>query len=129
MLIKEEEDKKTPSNDHGFPSGCFLLRSASSARFLDVASDSVQDSSPIILWPAKDSSLVEGKSLIDPETFSHESDEPKAFRLPEARNQVSRGGDSPVSRWPTHESPKGVLHRHHRRTLRTRLGTRTRHRR
>ena len=68
MLIKGE-DKKTPSIDHGFPSGCFLLRSASSGRFLDVASSSTEDGSPIILWPGKDSSLVEGKSLIGYETF------------------------------------------------------------
>lgn len=68
MLI-QGEDKKIPSNDHGFPSGCFLLRSASSGRFLDVASDANEDGSPIILWPGKDSSFVEGKPLIGPETF------------------------------------------------------------
>lgn len=68
MLIKED-DKKTLSNDHGFPSGSFVLRSASSGRFLDVASDSVEDGSPIITWPEKDNSLVEGKSSINPETF------------------------------------------------------------
>jgi hypothetical protein len=68
MLIKED-DKKSSSNDHGFPSGFFVLRSASSARFLDVASDAIEDGSPIILWPEKDNSLVECKSLIDLETF------------------------------------------------------------
>ena len=87
MLIKEE-DKKTPSNDHGFPSGPFVLRSASSGRFLDVASDSVEDGSPIILWPEKDNSLVEGKSLVDPETFYMNLTKCIAFRRPEALNQV-----------------------------------------
>ncbi|KAH9065619.1 hypothetical protein EDB87DRAFT_1592050 [Lactarius vividus] len=69
MLIKER-DEKVSSNDYGFPPGCFILRSVSSRRLLDVASDSVHDGAPIILWPEKDSSLVEG------------------FRRPEAGNQV-----------------------------------------
>ncbi|KAI9507809.1 hypothetical protein F5148DRAFT_1201869 [Russula earlei] len=66
MQIKE----KATFNDHGFPLGCFVVRSVSSGRMLDVASDSVQDSSPIILWPEKDNCLVE------------------SFRRPEAANQV-----------------------------------------
>lgn len=69
MLIKER-DEKTSSNDFGFPPGCFILRSVSTKRLLDVASDSVRDSAPIILWPEKDNSLVE------------------SFRRPEAGNQV-----------------------------------------
>jgi len=69
MLVKEG-DEKALSNDHGFPTGRFLLRSVSSGRLLNVASDSVQDGAPIILWPEKDNSLVEG------------------FRRPEAGNQV-----------------------------------------
>ncbi|KAI9444433.1 hypothetical protein BJY52DRAFT_1128190 [Lactarius psammicola] len=69
MLIEEREDKAS-SNGAGFPPGCFILRSVSSRRLLDVASHSVRDSAPIILWPEKDNSLVE----------SH--------RRPEARNQV-----------------------------------------
>lgn len=60
MLTKESGE----SNDCGFPPGCFVLRSLSSGRMLDVSSDSVQDGAPIILWPEKDNSLVEGKSLI-----------------------------------------------------------------
>jgi len=68
-MLTKEDDKKAMSNDHGFPSGSFVLRSAPSGRFLDVASDSVEDGSPIILWPEKDNSLVEGKSLTDPKTF------------------------------------------------------------
>ncbi|KAI0295007.1 hypothetical protein BC826DRAFT_1136110 [Russula brevipes] len=73
MLIKDRDEKASPdasSNDSGFPQGCFVLRSVSSDRMLDVASDSVQDSAQIILWPEKDTSLVEG------------------FRRPEANNQV-----------------------------------------
>ena len=63
MVIKEN-DKKASFNDYGFPRGDFLLRSVSSGRMLDVSSDSVQDGTPIILWPEKDNSLVEGKQLI-----------------------------------------------------------------
>ncbi|KAF8265763.1 hypothetical protein EI94DRAFT_1734731 [Lactarius quietus] len=69
MLIKER-DEKASSNDLGFPSGCFILRSVSTKRLLDVASDSVRDCTPIILWPEKDNSLVE------------------SFRRPEAGNQI-----------------------------------------
>ncbi len=61
MLIKGP-DEKVSSNDFGFPPGYFILRSVSTRRLLDIASDSVQDSAPIILWPEKDNSLVESKS-------------------------------------------------------------------
>ena len=60
MVIKEN-DKKASFNDYGFPRGDFLLRSVSSGRMLDVSSDSVQDGTPIILWPEKDNSLLESK--------------------------------------------------------------------
>ena len=63
-MIMKDSDEKATSNDCGFPQGCFVLRSVSSARLLDVSSDSVQDGAPIILWPEKDNSLVEGKSLM-----------------------------------------------------------------
>jgi len=69
MLIAEREEKATP-NGSGFPPGCFTLRSVSSERLLDVTSHSVHDSAPIILWPEKDSSPVDG------------------FRRPESGNQV-----------------------------------------
>jgi hypothetical protein len=58
MLIKEGDEKDFPTS-HGFPTGCFILRSVPTGRLLDVASDSVQDGAPIILWPEKDNSLVE----------------------------------------------------------------------
>jgi hypothetical protein len=68
MLIKER-DEKASSNDFGFPPGCFILRSVSTKRLLDVASDSVRDRTPIILWPEKDNSLVESKSCIAQDSF------------------------------------------------------------
>lgn len=61
MLVKEGDEKASFDN-HGFPTGFFVLRSVSSGRVLDVCSDSVQDGAPLILWPEKDNSLVEGKS-------------------------------------------------------------------
>lgn len=66
MLIQDRDEK--PSNDCGFPPGCFVLRSMSCGRVLDVAADSVQDGAPIILWPEKDSSLVESESSIAHDT-------------------------------------------------------------
>lgn len=68
MLIKES-DEKASSNDFGFPPGCFVLRSVSSRRLVDVASDSVRDGAPIILWPEKDNSLVESKSFVPQDCF------------------------------------------------------------
>lgn len=63
-MIMRDGDEKATSNDCGFPSGCFVVRSVSSGRLLDVSSDSVQDGTPIILWPEKDNSLVESKPLM-----------------------------------------------------------------
>lgn len=60
MLIAEREEKPSP-NGSGFPSDCFILRSVSCKRLLDVTSHSVRDGAPIILWPEKDDSLIEGK--------------------------------------------------------------------
>ncbi|PAV22746.1 WD40 domain containing protein [Pyrrhoderma noxium] len=54
----------------GFPPGYFVIRSVATGRLLDVEFDSVEDGSGVILWPEKESSLVEG------------------FRMPEADNQV-----------------------------------------
>jgi hypothetical protein len=68
MLIKER-DEKASSNDFGFPPGCFILRSVSTKRLLDVAAESVRDSAPIILWPEKDNSLVESKSFVAQDYF------------------------------------------------------------
>ncbi|KAI9444598.1 hypothetical protein H4582DRAFT_2108479 [Lactarius indigo] len=69
MIIGEREEKASSSGS-GFPPGYFILRSVSSRRLLDVASNSILDSAPIILWPEKDHSLLEN------------------LRQPEADNQV-----------------------------------------
>ena len=122
MLIKEGEEK-APPNDHGFPPGCFLLRSVSSGRLLDVASDSIQDGTPIILWPEKDNSLVEGKSLISSRHFFMNVDERIGFRRPEAANQVSNSTSCP-SVSPPLTIFEGILHRHQRCPLRSRIRTR-----
>ena len=125
MLIKEGEEK-APSNDHGFPPGFFLLRSVSSGRLLDVASDSVQDGTPIILWPEKDNSLVEGKSLISSRLFFTNIDERIGFRRPEAANQVSNIVHHAPSVSPPLTDSKGILRRHQWRPLRSRIRTRAR---
>ena len=44
----------------GFPAGYFVIRSLATGRLLDVELDSVEDGTEIILWPEKESSLVEG---------------------------------------------------------------------
>lgn len=72
MTRIKDNDEKTTSNDCGFPPGCFVLRSVSSGRMLDVSSDSVEDGAPIILWPEKDNSLVEGKLSIAYDAFHSE---------------------------------------------------------
>lgn len=92
MLVKDGDgDEKESFNDYGFPPGYFVLHSVSSGRMLDVSSDSVQDGAPLILWPEKDNSLVEGKSLL-----AYDTDTPHTrltgrigLRRPEALNQVS----------------------------------------
>ncbi len=63
-MLTKEGDERASFNDYGFPPGCFVLRSVSSERMLDVCSESVEDGTPIILWPEKDNSLVEGELLI-----------------------------------------------------------------
>ncbi|KAH9017826.1 hypothetical protein EDB85DRAFT_649171 [Lactarius pseudohatsudake] len=79
MLLFDEREEKASSNGSGFPSGCFILRSVSSRRLLDVASNSVRDNAPIILWPEKDHSLFEN------------------LRRPEADNQVRTGTGHVIS--------------------------------
>ncbi|KAJ7757545.1 WD40 repeat-like protein [Mycena metata] len=44
---------------HGFPPGYFIIRSVASERLLDVTMDDVEDGAEIVLWPEKDSSIVE----------------------------------------------------------------------
>ncbi|KAF5352388.1 hypothetical protein D9756_005804 [Leucocoprinus leucothites] len=62
-----------PADDteiHGFPPGYFVVRSVATNRLLDVKADDVEDGAEIVLWPEKETSLVEG------------------FRDPNANNQV-----------------------------------------
>lgn len=67
MLITSEKDAKPtqipPLNaeltDYGFPQGYFMLRSAGTGRVLDVFQGLKEDGTPIILWPATETSLVE----------------------------------------------------------------------
>ena len=46
----------------GFPPGYFVIRSLATGRLWDVSSDEVEDGTPVILWPEKEQSLVEGGS-------------------------------------------------------------------
>lgn len=43
----------------GFPPGYFVVRSVATGRLLDVTEDEIEDSTEIILWPEKETSLVE----------------------------------------------------------------------
>lgn len=49
----------------GFPPGYFVIRSVATDRLWDVSSDEVEDGTPLILWPQKEQSLVEGELLIE----------------------------------------------------------------
>jgi hypothetical protein len=44
---------------YGFPAGYFIIRSVATNRLLDVTMDNIEDGTEIILWPEKDTSLVE----------------------------------------------------------------------
>jgi len=60
----------TSIQTHGFPPGYFSIRSVATGRLLDVTQDEVEDGTEVILWPEKETSLVETR------------------RNPEANNQV-----------------------------------------
>ena len=45
----------------GFPSGYFVIRSLATGRVLDIELDDVSDGAEAILWPEKETSLVEGE--------------------------------------------------------------------
>ncbi|KAJ6541801.1 WD40-repeat-containing domain protein [Mycena capillaripes] len=55
---------------YGFPPGYFVIRSVASKRLLDVTADDIEDGTEVLLWPEKDTSIVETR------------------RSPEANNQV-----------------------------------------
>jgi len=44
---------------NGFPPGYFIIRSVATNRLLDVTLDDIEDGAEIILWPEKETSLVE----------------------------------------------------------------------
>ena len=51
----------TDVQTNGFPPGYFFIRSvASNNRLLDIVLDKVEDGTEVILWPEKETSLVEG---------------------------------------------------------------------
>ena len=50
-------------DNYGFPLGYFVIRSVATERLLDVAAHNSYDGSEVILWPSKESSLVEGVLL------------------------------------------------------------------
>ena len=49
--------------NYGFPPGYFVIRSCATGRLLDVEHDSISDGAELILWPEKETSLVEGASV------------------------------------------------------------------
>ncbi|KAJ6601263.1 WD40 repeat-like protein [Mycena vulgaris] len=69
----DDSERTTMTNDlqtYGFPTGYFIVRSIASNRLLDVTMDSIEDGTDVVLWPEKDTSIVETR------------------RNPEANNQV-----------------------------------------
>jgi hypothetical protein len=75
------------TDTHGFPPGYFVIRSAASNRLLDISDDSIEDGTAVILWPEKESSLVE--SLSSPGcNISTQLTTVLGFRDPNANNQV-----------------------------------------
>jgi len=50
---------------YGFPPGYFVIRSVASNRLLDVSMDDIEDGTEILLWPEKDSSIVETRRSPD----------------------------------------------------------------
>ena len=51
-------------NTYGFPQGYFVIKNVATNRFLDVDRDQVKDGTKIVLWPQKESSLVEGEFTV-----------------------------------------------------------------
>lgn len=74
-------------SNYGFPSGYFVIRSLSVGRLFDIDLDDVNDGAEVILWPEKESSLVEG-GCQRPSMCRLINNEPLGFRKPEADNQV-----------------------------------------
>lgn len=49
----------TSAQTNGFPPGYFVIKSVATDRLLDVAQDDIEDGTEIILWPERETSLVE----------------------------------------------------------------------
>lgn len=73
---------------YGFPLGYFVIRSAASNRVLDVSDDSIEDGADVLLWPEKESSLVESLSFSRQHTSTRLTIAHSGFRDPNANNQV-----------------------------------------
>lgn len=48
-------EETTPS---GFPTGYFVIKNCATGRLMDVATSSTADGTRVVLWTAKDNSLV-----------------------------------------------------------------------
>ncbi|KAJ7664936.1 hypothetical protein B0H17DRAFT_1091237 [Mycena rosella] len=49
----------------GFPPGYFIVRSVASNRLFDVSMDGIEDGTEVVLWPEKDTSIVETRRSPD----------------------------------------------------------------
>lgn len=67
---------ETPSaiDNYGFPMGYFVIKSVATNRVLDVEGGKIDDGVELVLWPEKESSLVEGKHV--PESSRHHNPPP-----------------------------------------------------
>jgi hypothetical protein len=55
---------------YGFPPGYFVIRSVASNRLLDVSADDIEDGTEVLLWPEKESSLVESTHSMPHRSFT-----------------------------------------------------------
>lgn len=72
--------------NYGFPHGYFVIRSCATGRLLDVEHDSVSDSAELILWPEKETSLVDGALMSSCFVQLWDADV-KCLRVQEARSR------------------------------------------
>lgn len=57
--MSTSEDNHEMTN--GFPPGYFVIHSLAIDKVLDVAGDSLEDGTDVLLWPATEYSIVESK--------------------------------------------------------------------
>lgn len=72
----------------GFPPGYFIIRSLAAGRVLDVENGSIDDGAEVILWPEKETLLVDGKSTALNKWHDIFIGSLVGLRKPEADNQV-----------------------------------------